>query len=81
MANEDPDGIPEQIRRNRPFFLALGLAFLIGVAAFLYILWLDTESKDIERNDPATISAPNADPASAPAADPTAAPAGAPATP
>ena len=29
MANEDPAGIPEQIRQNRPFFLVLGLAVLI----------------------------------------------------
>lgn len=58
MANEDPAGIPEQIRQNRPFFAVLALAFLIAVGTFLYILFLDTDAKDIERNPPPAASAP-----------------------
>lgn len=60
MANEDPAEIPEQIRQNRPFFLVLGLAFALSVGTFLVILSLDTDSKDIERNAPPAISAPDA---------------------
>ncbi|CAM3068211.1 hypothetical protein SAMN04488021_10627 [Paracoccus aminovorans] len=65
MANEDPAGIPEQIRQNRPFFLVLGLAFVIAIGTFLYVLFLDTGPKDIERNPPPAIAAP-AEPAPAP---------------
>ncbi|QRZ13803.1 hypothetical protein JWJ88_03830 [Paracoccus methylovorus] len=60
MANEDPGDIPEQIRQNRPFFLVLGLAFVVSIGAFLYILFLDTESRDIERNAPPAVTAPAA---------------------
>ncbi|QFG35691.1 hypothetical protein BDE18_2894 [Paracoccus pantotrophus] len=58
MANEDPDGIPEQIRQNRPFFLVLGLAFAIAIGAFLYILFLDTDSRDVTRNAPPAATTP-----------------------
>ncbi|WP_018000223.1 hypothetical protein [Paracoccus sp. N5] len=58
MANEDPAGIPEQIRQNRPFFLVLGLAFVISICAFLYILFMDTSGRDIERNLPPAVTAP-----------------------
>lgn len=58
MANEDPAGIPEQIRQNRPFFLVLGLAFAIIICAFLYILFIDTSDRDIERNLPPAVTAP-----------------------
>lgn len=68
MANEDPAGIPEQIRQNRPFFLVLGLAFAIAIGAFLYILFMDTGPRDIERNLPPAVSAPA--PAPAPSATP-----------
>lgn len=60
MANEDPAEIPEQFRQNRPFFVVLGLAILIAVGAFLYVLSLGTESKDIERNAPPAATAPAA---------------------
>lgn len=78
MANEDPSGIPEQVRRNRPFFMVVLAALLIAVAAFLYVLSLDTSDRDIERNlPPAELTAPPAPAApaadaSAPASDPTA---------
>lgn len=80
MANEDPAGIPEQVRQNRPFFLVLALAFAVAVGAFLYILSMDTESRDIERNEPPAATAPAApEPAApAPAATEPAAPAAAP---
>ncbi len=58
MANEDPDGILEQIRQNRPFFLVLGLAFVVSIGAFLYILFLDTDSRDVSRNAPPAATAP-----------------------
>ena len=58
MANEDPAGIPEQVRQNRPFFLVLGLAFVVSIGTFLYVLSLDTEKRDIERNDPPAATAP-----------------------
>ncbi|ABL70013.1 MULTISPECIES: hypothetical protein [Paracoccus] len=58
MANEDPAGIPEQIRQNRPFFLVLGLAFVVSIGAFLYILFLDTDSRDVGRNAPPAVTAP-----------------------
>lgn len=70
MANEDPAGIPEQIRQNRPFFLVLGLAFVIAIGSFLYILSLDTAPEDIERNAPPAVSTPAPAPASAPAPAP-----------
>lgn len=57
MANEDPAGIPEQVRRNRPFFAVLVLALLIAAGTFLFVLSRDTEETDIERN---TITDPNA---------------------
>ncbi|MFC3571241.1 hypothetical protein [Paracoccus simplex] len=63
MANEDPAGIPEQIRQNRPFFLVLGLAFVISIGTFLFILFLDTDSKDIERNAPPAVTSPAPAPA------------------
>lgn len=69
MANEDPAGIPEQIRQNRPFFLVLGLAFVIAICAFLYILFLDTGARDIERNPPPAVTTPAPD-APAPAQTP-----------
>lgn len=50
MANEDPSGIPEQIRQTRPFIAVLVLAILIAVGGFLFVLSMDTESKDIGRN-------------------------------
>ena len=58
MANEDPSGIPEQIRQNRPFFIVLILALLIAVGTFVVILFMDTESTDIERNFSVTPPAP-----------------------
>lgn len=58
MANEDPAGIPEQVRQNRPFFLVLGLAFAVSIGTFLYVLSMDTEDRDIERNEPPAVTAP-----------------------
>lgn len=75
MANEDPAGIPEQIRQNRPFFAVLILALLIAIGTFLFVLSRDTETKDIERN---VIQDPNAPPPAAPAPATGAAPAAAP---
>lgn len=75
MANEDPAGIPEQIRQNRPFFAVLILALLIAIGTFLFVLSRDTESTDIERNvihDPNASTAPSTD---APAPVPPEAPA------
>ena len=61
MANEDPGSIPEQVRQNRPFFLVLGLAIAIAIITFLVVLFMDTGSKDIERNlPPAPATAPQA---------------------
>lgn len=78
MANEDPAGIPEQIRQNRPFFFVLAAAVLIAIGTFLYVLSRDTESSDIERNlPPADL---NEAPASAPATAPDAAAPAAPVT-
>ena len=50
MANEDPSGIPEQIRQNRPFFLVVILAVLIAIGTFVFILFMDTGRTDIGRN-------------------------------
>lgn len=50
MANEDPSGIPEQVRQNRPFFAVFILAILIAIGTFLFVLSRDTERTDIERN-------------------------------
>ncbi len=49
MANEDPASIPEQVRQNRPFFMVLGLAVLIAVCAFLYVLFSNPEANDVAR--------------------------------
>lgn len=68
MANEDPAGIPEQVRQNRPFFLVLGLAIVIAISTFLYVLSLNTEREDIERNAPPAATAPAATTPAAPAA-------------
>lgn len=61
MANEDPDSIPEQFRQNRPFFVVLALAILIAIGAFLYVLFADTETRDIGRNLPPGVSASEAE--------------------
>ncbi len=83
MANEDPDGIPEQVRQNRPFFAVFAFAIVVAIGTFLFVLSRDTESVDIERNAPPAAEAPAASTESpaapeAPAAEPDAA---APATP
>lgn len=83
MANEDPSGIPEQIRQTRPFMIALAVAFVIAIGTFLYILSQDTEDNDLERNPPpAELVTPGdaAPEAAPPAADPAAPAATAPAT-
>lgn len=38
MSNEDPDSIPQQIRSNRPFVVALLLGVVIAIGAFLWVL-------------------------------------------
>lgn len=83
MANEDPDGIPEQVRQNRPFFAVFAFAIVVAIGTFLFVLSRDTESVDIERNAPPAAETPAASTESpaapeAPAAEPEAA---APATP
>lgn len=80
MANEDPAGIPEQIRQNRPFFAVLILALLIAIGTFLFVLSRDTESTDIERNVIHDPNAPATAPAITPAEEPAPATGGAPAT-
>ena len=60
MANEDPDGIPEQIRQNRPFFAVFAFAIIIAIGTFLFVLSRDTESTDVERNAPPTVETPAA---------------------
>ncbi|MDN3712079.1 hypothetical protein QWZ10_10240 [Paracoccus cavernae] len=52
MANEDPSGIPEQIRQTRPFMIALAIAFVVGIGTFLWILSQDVNENDLERTDP-----------------------------
>ncbi|WP_312526019.1 hypothetical protein [Paracoccus sp. (in: a-proteobacteria)] len=80
MANEDPAGIPDQIRQNRPFMLVLALALLIAVGTFLFILWQDPNENDLERTSPpAELVTPPA--AEAPAATTTAPATPAPETP
>ncbi len=76
MANEDPAGIPEQLRQNRPFMLVLALAVLIAVGTFLFILWQDPNENDLERTDPpAELMTPPASQAPADEAPATEAPA------
>lgn len=71
MANEDPDGIPEQVRQNRPFFAVFAFAIVVAIGTFLFVLSRDTESVDIERNAPPAAEAPAAEPdAAAPATPP-----------
>lgn len=70
MANEDPDGIPEQVRQNRPFFAVFAFAIIIAIGTFLFVLSRDTESTDVERNAVPAVETPAAPaaPAAAPAA-------------
>ena len=68
MANEDPASIPEQVRQNRPFFMVLGLAVLIAVCAFLYVLFSNPEANDVARQQAPAVAAPAAPATPAPAA-------------
>ncbi|MFB9222122.1 hypothetical protein [Paracoccus cavernae] len=77
MANEDPSGIPEQIRQTRPFMIALAIAFVVGIGTFLWILSQDVNENDLERTDPpaALVTPPAATPDAATTTPETAAPA------
>ena len=68
MANEDSGTTVQQFRRNRPFFAVFIFAMLVAIGTFLYVLSLDTEDKDLERNIIADPNAPAAQSESAPAA-------------
>lgn len=55
MANEDPDSIPQQVRNNRPIFIAFLVAVLIAVGTFLWVV-STPKPNELQRN---IISDPN----------------------